>query len=191
MAFVDGYENDIFVSYAHVDDQAPPGAQEGWVTTFMDGLKVLLAMQLGRADSISMWWDCGLARHVPVSGEITQGVQTAAVLLVFLSEGYLASDWCGKESSGFLSAAGESSRRLFVIERMPIERSRKPALFQNVLGYPFWTRRRVEEPARTLGFPTPRPDEQEYFVRLHRLAVELAAELGRMRAERRSAAPAS
>ena len=32
MAFVPGYNNDIFVSYAHVDNEPLPGVEEGWVS---------------------------------------------------------------------------------------------------------------------------------------------------------------
>ena len=35
MAFVPNYKHDIFVSYAHVDDEPFPGADKGWVTTLL------------------------------------------------------------------------------------------------------------------------------------------------------------
>jgi len=50
MAFVDGYEHDIFVSYAHVDDEAPPGVDHGWVRTFVAGFKGYLAKEIGRRE---------------------------------------------------------------------------------------------------------------------------------------------
>jgi hypothetical protein len=42
-AFVPGYEHDIFVSYAHVDDLTFPGVEAGWVATLISALKVKLS----------------------------------------------------------------------------------------------------------------------------------------------------
>jgi hypothetical protein len=183
MAYVVGYKHDVFVSYAHVDDQPLPGAMDGWVCTLVDALKILLAEQLGRAEILALWRDLGMARNAPVTEQIVSAVSDAALLLVVLSEGYLKSDWCTNEYAGFLKVAGERSRRLFIVERMPIETNRKPAPFRDLVGYPFWTRRRSEEPAKTLGVPVPSPNEPEYYARLNRLAVELANELKRMQGD--------
>jgi hypothetical protein len=182
MAYVPGYKHDIFVSYAHVDDQAFPGAADGWVCTLVDGLKILLGEQIGRSEVLALWRDLGMSRNVPVTEQLVDAVSEAALLVVVLSEGYLASDWCAKELQAFLARAGASSRRVFVVEKAPIDRIRKPASFQDLVGYPFWARRRSEEPAKTLGFPAPSPNEPEYYARLNRLALELSAELRRMKA---------
>jgi hypothetical protein len=180
MAFVQGYDHDVFVSYAHQDDQTLPGAREGWVCTLVDALRVSLASQLGRAQMLAVWRDLGLAGNAPVTEEIVTAVRRSAVLLVILSEGYLASDWCERERNGFMELVGASTRRLFIVELMPIDRSRKPAVFQDRVGYPFWITERADGPAMTLGVPVPTVEEREYYVRLNRLAQELAAELKRM-----------
>ena len=38
MAYIPGCKNDIFVSYAHVDNIALSGISKGWVETFIDNL---------------------------------------------------------------------------------------------------------------------------------------------------------
>jgi hypothetical protein len=35
------YQHDLFVSYAHVDNEPLPGAEMGWVTNLIHGLKLL------------------------------------------------------------------------------------------------------------------------------------------------------
>jgi hypothetical protein len=184
MAYVDDFQHDVFVSYARVDDQILPGGKDGWVTTLVDGLRIQLAQQLGRAELLVLWRDLSLPGHVPVTNEITSIVRQSATLLVVLSEGYLASDWCGRESEEFLSMAGESTHRLFIVEQTPVERPRKPKSFRERTGYPFWVRERADADARTLGVPAPDPSEPEYYRRLNRLAIELARELKRMRQAR-------
>jgi hypothetical protein len=182
MAYTPGWQNDVFVSYAHVDDQLLPGATHGWVSLLIDAVQVLLAQQLGRAEVLAVWRDLQLSGNAQLTPEIVGAVRDSAVLLVVMSEGYLASEWCQRERNEFLELAGSASRRLFVVERMPIERSRKPKELGDLLGYPFWSRDRADLPARTLGVPVPTPSEPEYYHRLNRLALELASELRRMKA---------
>ncbi|MGH8566310.1 MAG: hypothetical protein ACREXW_20430 [Gammaproteobacteria bacterium] len=40
MAYVPGFENDVFVSYAHADNQGAAGSEtgQGWVTTLRNNL---------------------------------------------------------------------------------------------------------------------------------------------------------
>lgn len=181
MAFVAGFQSDVFVTYAHVDDVPLPGAPAGWVTTLIDTMKIYLAQRLGRADALAVWQDLGLARNVPVTKTIVDAVRDSALLLVILSEGYLESPWCARERNGFLALAGSETRRLFVVERSPVGRENKPAEFKDLLGYPFWVRDQSRGIARTLGDPFPTPAEPEYYQRVNMLSSEMANELKRMR----------
>ena len=72
--YVPNYRHDIFVSYAHVDDLIPPGADQGWVTTLIAGLKIRLSQKLGRGDIFSLWKDEQLAPNKPFSPEILQAL---------------------------------------------------------------------------------------------------------------------
>jgi hypothetical protein len=62
MAFIPGYDHDIFVSYAHVDNhfllENPRGREQpiGWVATLVKLLSKLLAQKFGRADAFSLWF---------------------------------------------------------------------------------------------------------------------------------------
>jgi hypothetical protein len=68
--YVPQYEYDIFVSYAHVDDDPLPGANEGWVSTLVRSLKTRLAQKLGRSDAYSLWMDHELSGSEPVTSQI-------------------------------------------------------------------------------------------------------------------------
>ena len=41
------FESDLFVSYAHIDDQALTEGQKGWISTFHRALEIRLAQLLG------------------------------------------------------------------------------------------------------------------------------------------------
>jgi hypothetical protein len=51
---VPGYEHDIFVSYATVDDRP---AKSGWVSAFVNCLSESMAAAIGDRDPERIWWD--------------------------------------------------------------------------------------------------------------------------------------
>ena len=119
MAFVPGYDHDIFVSYAHVDNQTLPGVKNGWVTTLVEGLRIELSRKLGRSQDLSLWMDHQLAGNVRITPEIMGNLQKSATLLFILSPGYLASEWCNREQRTFLKAMQERVRsrtRVFLVD---------------------------------------------------------------------------
>ena len=124
MAYVPGYEHDVFVSYAHVDDEPEPGETTGWVTTLVSSLKSKLASKLGRSDAFSVWMDHELLGHSSLSRQIIGTLERSATLVVILSPGYVASSWCQREASAFLSHLArrrESSSQIFVVRRDRID----------------------------------------------------------------------
>ncbi|MEW5804520.1 MAG: toll/interleukin-1 receptor domain-containing protein [bacterium] len=185
--FVPGYEHDIFISYAHVDDEPIPGAEEGWVSTLVGGLKTLLAQRLGRSDTFSLWMDYRLSLHEPITPELLSTIEHSAVLVVILSPGYLASEWCQRERNTFLQMVRDRPRRnsrIFVVERDKIETSERPAEFRDLLGYRFWVEDKGCRTPRILGEPRPNPSDpksQPYYDRLNDLSHDMAEELKRIR----------
>ena len=57
MALIPGYEFDIFISYAHIDNAKFPGQTDGWIELFYKNLDLMLAKRFGRMDKIKFWWD--------------------------------------------------------------------------------------------------------------------------------------
>jgi len=182
MAYVAEFENDLFVSYAHLDDRPLPPIEKGWVTQLMAALRAELGSRLGCGDS-TIWRDVQLEGNQPVTSEIIGAVRSSAVLILVLSPGYLASEWCRRERNEFLRFAKAEPGRVFVVERLPVDRKEKPPELQDLNGYQFWEVAREGKPARTLGTPQPRTEEQEYYDRVVDLAVGLAKQLKKMRTQ--------
>ena len=61
---------DIFVSYAHVNDEPPPFVARGWVSTFVDTMKRYLVEELGRRDYLRLWMDYELRGNQSVTPEM-------------------------------------------------------------------------------------------------------------------------
>lgn len=176
--YVPHYQHDIFVSYAHVDNEPLAGADKGWVTTLITGLKKLLGAKLGRADAYSLWMDYKLSGYQPVTPDIDAQRKSTATFLLILSPGYFASPWCLLEFNTFLQQVGPGSGRIFMVEKDFIERENKLPELQELRGYPFWVRSEETGKIRTLGVPRPNPDrEPEYYQQLDELAEEVAKQL--------------
>jgi hypothetical protein len=133
-AFVTGYRHDIFVSYAHVDDEPMFGAPRGWVSNLVKNLERQLATKLGRKYA-PPWMDHELAGNSPLTPEIMGALRETATLLVFISPGYLASEWCKRERESFLQLIREridSGSRVFVVEIDRLDRKNLPGEFRDL-----------------------------------------------------------
>ena len=168
-------EYDVFVSYAHVDDQPLFGAERGWVTVLVENLKSILARKLGRADDFSLWIDHDLARNKPFGDELRSKVESSATLLLILSPGYLASVWCQEELRRFRkTVAGHGSARVFVVERDRISEEERPEGLEELIGFRFWEE---QQGGSTRTFGEPDPSDRQYVDRLLDLGSKMAEEI--------------
>ncbi len=179
-AFVPGFDYDVFISYAHVDDRPSVGAQSGWVTNLARELETVLAQKLGREEDFRLWMDDELSRHAPITPEILKALERTATLLVILSPAYLASDWCRRERSRFLErvrSRSDSGTPVFIVERDRVEEGERPPELEEFIGYKFWEEETKGRAPRILGLPRPNPDQPEYYNRVIDLGHDLVAGL--------------
>jgi len=180
VAYLSQFEDDIFVSYAHVDDATIAGPNQGWVTHLTKCLRTELARKLGRSDAYSMWVDHDLLHSHPLTPQILERVRRSAVLVVILSPGYIASNWCRQEREAFFGVA-RSMQNVFVIEIDHIEDADRPAQLADFSPFRFWTRGPREGAPRPFGWPQPQFDDQEYYGAVKDLAQAIAVELQRLK----------
>jgi hypothetical protein len=182
MAYVHPDKLDIFISYAHVDDEPDPAFPDrpGWVTTLVRCLEKRIAKRLGRVDSFDIWRDAKLAGHVELTPDILGRVREAAVFLLVLSPAYLASEWCRRELKEFEEAirGRRGARdRIFVVEFDRVDPKRKFPALADIRGYRFWFEDPDTRNPRTLGYPTVREQDEEYYKRVNDLCHELVRQL--------------
>jgi len=167
----------VFVSYAHVDNQAFSGEEKGWITYFVNNLRGEVNRRIGREENYSLWMDFRLKGNDELTSELEKQVEAAQTLLLFLSPGWLASKWCLRELELFLEDADKQQAGcIFVVE---LDRVEKPERIPGPLGYRFW-QKTDQDKIRKLGYPVPQPDwpnHAGYFDRLFDLADDLAAKL--------------
>lgn len=175
-----GYQvkNDIFISYAHIDNQPLIPGEQGWISDFDYTLKVLLEQLLGEQTSI--WRDPKLQGNDYLNDTILDELQNTEFLLPVLSPRYLKSEWCMKELRVFCSAADQrggisvaNKARIFKVVKTPIEPDEHPQELQELTGYEFYHFDRVKNQMliydRVLS-----PEAQRYYLqKLYDLAYAI------------------
>jgi hypothetical protein len=179
------FENDIFISYAHIDDQALVEGQKGWVSSFHRALEIRLAQLMGRPPSL--WRDPKLSGNDVFSDRLVQRLPKVALLVCVLSPRYVRSDWCMRELTEFSKATAASGgmrigdkARVFKVVKTPVPLGQQPKDFQGLLGYDFYAVDTEIGRARELS-QTADPEAQRlYWLKLDDLAHDIAESLERM-----------
>ena len=181
------YEHDLFISYAHIDNQPLTAEQQGWVTRFHATLAAQLSMRLGSVAHI--WRDDKLRGNDVFSDEIVQQFGRTALLVSVLTPRYLASDWCRRELAAFCDEAARSGglapgnkARVFKVVKTPVaDQGTLPPQVRDTKGYEFFTEcdgAPLElDPAYGLRF------SEAYFRLVGILAWELAQQLKILQAD--------
>jgi len=183
MAYVPDCNHDVFVSYAHLDNQGEPA----WVSTLVQRLQIETQQRLGSKE-LRFWHDDQLNGNHPLTPAVMQAVRGAATLLIVMSPGYLASEWCAKERNAFLMFARDcvATGRVFMVRCRDTDRGAVPVEFGDLIGYRFWTEHESTGGAtRPAGLGGVKDDE--YVTRLLNLSDNLARKLKGMRAAKQQA----
>jgi hypothetical protein len=157
------------------------------VSTLLQDLRNLLAQKMGRHDAFSIWWDeTDLRGNHAVTPGIRNALSQSATLLLVLSPGYLASQWCRQEKDLFFEGlGGEPQDRVFVVEKQVLDGDQsRPAGLADIKGYYFWYRDEHDQ-TRTLSIREPEPHATAYI----RLVEDLATDISRQLKAWATAAP--
>src|SRR5436189_4111812 len=138
------FENDIFISYAHIDDVALIEGQKGWISGFHRALEIRLGQLLGRPPRI--WRDLKLQGNDVFADRLVERLPGVAILISVISPRYMKSDWCLRELREFIKAANASGgvrvghkARVFKIVKTPVPLEQQAEELQHMLGYDFFT----------------------------------------------------
>lgn len=144
MAFIPGAKNDVFVSYAHIDNEG--GATgDRWVSDFVQRLDGALRQRLGCP--VGVYFDTrSLEGHQNLS-ELLDNARNSAIFVAVLSPGYVNGKWTKDELEAY-AAAGASDRIIFTIERLPLDGGPE--------AYPEALREHLI-PLRQMAYPLPPP----------------------------------
>jgi hypothetical protein len=137
------FENDIFISYAHIDNEPLAEGLKGWVEAFHERLRVKLTQMLGEEPSI--WRDLKLQGNDKFSDTLVARVGHVGLLVSVLSPRYVKSEWCLREIEEFARSALASGGlqigdklRIFKVLKTHIPLEEHPLPLRETLGYEFF-----------------------------------------------------
>ncbi|HEV7890410.1 MAG TPA: toll/interleukin-1 receptor domain-containing protein [Pyrinomonadaceae bacterium] len=171
MAYVPGFEYDIFISHAALD------VDRGWVTSFQEHLSYALARQFGRIDAVKIWcgsWELGI--HI-YSDEARQGITNSAVFLALTSRAYFKSQQCMQELRWFHQKAqaepygltiGNRSR-IFNVRLQDIPPEEWPPELRGMAGFKLYD---DDNPFLPVFLPS-KPESKVFAHQVYSLAKEL------------------
>jgi len=176
------FANDIFISYAHLDDLPVIEGEKGWVSGFHGSLLAFVAQYLGKMPRV--WRDAKLQGYGKFGPEIIEQLQDAAVLIAILSPRYVESDWCQREIQTFYEKADQVSapchvhKRVFKVVKYPVSSDQeKPKVLQDLLGYRFYRVDPGSEKARDIRPEFGQVMKAEYLQLVSALAIEITNQL--------------
>lgn len=137
-------DQDIFISYAHLDNRSLAPQQEGWISRFHRAFHTILATRLGREPTI--WRDDKLCGNDVFTEEIIDRLSRSELFIAIVTPRYLKSEWCPLEAEKFCLIATEepgparaNKSRIFKLIKTPIDDdSSLPRLLRQTLGYRFF-----------------------------------------------------
>jgi len=161
------FEYDVFVSYAHHDNEG----DSPWVSRFVEHLKISLKQRLGAP--VEVFFDTSSLQGHEHLQALIQKAGASALFLPIVSPSYVLRDWTRHELAAF-NRLPEADSRIFAIEILPPgERTASPPPLDTLIASPFWHR-----PQQTIPMTIdPAIDRERYLMKVADLAEKLRARL--------------
>lgn len=172
------FQKDIFISYAHIDDESLIASQKGWITEFHRALEIRLAQLLGRRPII--WRDLSLQGNHIFDQQIVSQFSQVAIMISILTPRYAKSDWCVREVNEFyetclqnIGFSIQNKARIFKVIKTPIRVDQHHEKIQNVLGYEFYSTDNNSGRVKEFGQVFGQQSEIAYWEKLDDLANDI------------------
>jgi len=137
------FDKDIFISYAHIDDESLIADKKGWIAEFHRALEIRLGQLMGTKPII--WRDPALHGNHIFDKEIVDQFSKVAIMISILTPRYVKSEWCMKEVNEFQEICQQNigfivknKARVFKVIKTPIAIDMHPDGIRNILGYEFY-----------------------------------------------------
>jgi hypothetical protein len=198
MGYLQDYEHDIFVSYAHSE------ALNDWSKRLVDEARKLVAAGLGmrQAKDVDLWMDYKIRGNEQLTRQLRDKVEKSGILLVLMSEWYLESSWCRDELGWFFDVVRQkqAEQPVFVVRVRATDHDLWPDVFKDdrghaLVGYDFVRAAEDDSLGLPKGYPSPEnaPDSKEFYLAVSKLAGDIAIQMKALAAARapKQRAPAS
>ena len=144
------FANDLFISYAHIDNAFFPGGTKGWIDMLHERLEIRLAQLLGKKPNI--WRDRKLRGYDDFEETLVIQLSQSAILLAVVTPRYVDSPSCRSEIENFFRLAAEQDRLqfgdkrcVFKIVKTYVPLQDHPTGLQDLLAYEFYERNEASQ----------------------------------------------
>jgi hypothetical protein len=169
---------DVFISYAHNDDNKIGGEDKGWVQQFHEDFDELLNEQLGR--SPYTWKDSDITPNEDFEKKIFNRLVKAAVFLPIVSKTFINRPYCLQELREFAKNADRSDatyvdgekKRIFAVEKREVDRGLLPPELRGLGTFKFY--HSDGQPLRPALSSKDSPTRDDYYKALNRLSKTVA-----------------
>lgn len=182
------FDSDIFISYAHLDNETLEEGAAGWVSNLHRALEVRVAQLRGVKTGI--WRDPKLQGNDFFDETIVEQLPRIGVLVSVLSPRYIKSEWCVRELEEFCRASERGGgikigdkARVFKVLKTPVPADQHPAEIQPLLGYEFFRTDPETGRARELDRAFGEDAQRDFWLKLDDLAHDIADLLSRLEGE--------
>jgi hypothetical protein len=187
MAYLQSFDHDVFISYAHGDNVPDREGEKGWVEQFAQQLAIRLLKRFG--EPVDIWRDPALGRSQLFDRVIEKAVQGSGVMISLITNRYLHSEYCQQEIKWFCDKAeqepcgliADDYVRVFPVLLYNIPPESWPEACRGASAFPFHDASGPE-----FGEPLT-PDSDAFGKQLRNLVDEVYAVL--MRLKQHEAAP--
>jgi hypothetical protein len=181
------FTHDVFISYAHLDNQELVEGQKGWVANFHRALEIRVGQYLGKEPDI--WRDPKLRGNDVFAETLVTKVQASAILISVLSPRYVRSEWTRREVSEFINGARQAPNvgdksRIFKILKTPVPSDEYPAELRSLLGYEFFKIDPESGRARELNEIFGPGAQCEFWMKVDDVAQDVCSLLRKLEAEK-------
>ncbi|MCD6010514.1 MAG: hypothetical protein K0Q79_376 [Flavipsychrobacter sp.] len=188
------FDRDIFISYAHIDDESLIADKKGWISEFHRALEIRLGQLMGVKPII--WRDPVLQGNHIFDKEIVDQFSKVAIMISIITPRYIKSEWCVREVTQFHEVCQQTTgfivnnkARVFKVIKTPVSQELHPDCIKNILGYEFYTTDPATNRIKEMS-PIFSHAEKGYWEKLDDLANDIAAYLEEIKATDTSAGAA-
>src|SRR5262245_27421439 len=168
------FEDDVFISYRHQNNESKDDKGKGWVDYFHERLEYQLTEILGYPAKV--WRDSRMPGNVYIADHLHQKLRRTRLIVSILSPGYVDSAWCMGELQEFCHLARENGgleiegkQRVFKVVKIPVPGPEPPEVKDQV-GFPFYVINQATQELEEFGHELGANKDQRYWQRLSSLA---------------------
>jgi ribosomal protein L24 len=173
------FKYDLFISYAHNDDEP-----DHWVSELTSNLSQSLKKRAGVRGKIKAWCDKDLDHSEEVTQQLLDSVRNSAILVSILSPSFIKSEWCTKEVYEFLSESRKRKRTtlpIYILEIYKTRRKNRPEIFRDREPIKFWVFDEETDADHPIGFPLSKnldsPEKLQFLKHVSGLASKIVRKL--------------